>query len=573
MGIPASKLNSEQTTWYAKMMIAAILADEEVSASEIGFLKHIADMIKDPEEKKALLSMISNREKPAVYVPENTSKELLAAVYLELISIIISDQEFTREEQQFLDRVAKVFDFSPKYKNELMKWAESGLQLNEQKRRLLPNNSQNVSIVVPVDKLNSEQKTWYASMLVAAVMLDGEVDKYEQAFLKVALNIVENKTDRQRLSGHIRNKIKLPITGPPDMPMNVLIAVMVEIIQILAVDEAISVTEHSHLQRLARLCQIPPNQFDIMLEWCNRSIRWKKSRSSLIGDCSLNSRKTKIGPRILVDNPDNSSIQNRYYHCFVCESPDKFPAFFLRPLSQESRQNIFGITTYQTAAPGFDFIDYNLVNMIICPNCFFASKEKSLFRKSPADKPPEILDEAHFRRVWLKEIEKRRRFFTKPEEITSLNRSLLTVVNSFKMAIEIAKKLGELKKNDAMRWEVIHLLMVLSEILVSNNRMKEGLQTLNDACIRAKSLFDTTVVNSISFKCARLLILFGLYKGEFRVASPYLEFLRDLKLNKLDQLNQKDKQLLNKVFGEMKRAVENRSEYHKDHLEGFHRYC
>lgn len=84
--------------------------------------------------------------------------------------------------------------------------------------------------------------------------------------------------------------------------------------------------------------------------------------------------------------PTNNSMLVRGVLCPF--HPDVAPANFymLRTGKIETEVNVFDITIYKSATKGADFIDYHLLNIIVCPRCGFASNNMQHFRHPGDDK-------------------------------------------------------------------------------------------------------------------------------------------------------------------------------------------
>lgn len=82
--------------------------------------------------------------------------------------------------------------------------------------------------------------------------------------------------------------------------------------------------------------------------------------------------------------PSNNSMLVRGVLCPF--HPEIAPANFyiLRTGKIETEVNIFDIAIYKSATKGADFIDYHLLNIIVCPRCGFASNNTQHF-KHPGD--------------------------------------------------------------------------------------------------------------------------------------------------------------------------------------------
>ncbi len=572
MSVPVHTLNKEQKIWYSRMVIGAILADDEISPSEIDFLKQVVAVVDTPAEKKELMQMISSKNKPSLVEPPGIGKEILAAVFVELLLIMISDLDFADKEKEFMKEVSQLFGLKESYFIELMNWAEEGLQWKESQRQLIPGELENESFQVPISSLSSEQKLWYSQTLIATIMLDGMVDEMELSFLKAAISIVDNRKYQKQLMGYVRNKMAPPLQVPPEFSPEVLVLIVIEVMRILSADESLSYTEQTHLKNISDLCGFSSELFDSMLNWCQRGLSWMRNKNPLIARCQL-APKSQIAKvtSLLEDNPDNNSILDRDFECFICESDKKVKAFQLKPHSHEPNRNIFGITTYLESLKGYDYIDYNLVRISVCPDCFFASINKDMFRKNDKELVPAILANPKFKNFWQKDIEKRKSMFkNKPNEISSVPRSVPMAIKTYQLALKVSNALGKLDGKGSFQWETITLLLTLSEITMSSGNEKKGEEFLRLAQEKADSLFKQASSNDVSFRTARLLFFIALYNNDLRAAGPYLDFLRGFHQEKADSLKPQERSLLKKIYGEAKNALGNRSEYKKERLIGFH---
>ena len=574
MSVPVHTLNKEQRKWYAQIVIAAILADDEISPSEIDFLKQVIAIVDHPEDKKELMQMISSKKGPKISEPPGIQKEIMAAIFIELLLIMISDLDFADKEKKFLKKIADLFGLNKAYFTELMHWGEEGLAWKLSQQRLVAGEDENDNFDVPLNKLDPQQKKWYASTLISTIMLDGSIDESEISFLKAAVSFVDSKKDQMELLGYVRNKMAPKMLHPPEFPQNVLIRIFVEVIRIVAADEVMSYAEHSHLKQLSDKCGFSNELFNELLDWCNQGIKWMQNKNPLITNCKFN-KKSDI-PKATIsgieENPDNSSILNRDFECFACDSATKVRAFQLKPQTQEPQRNIFGITTYEESMAGRDFIDFNLIKIIICPSCFFASPSKELFRKNKKDKEPELISNPKFIKSWLDDVENRKAMFgEKLNEIPTIRRSASTVVKSYQLAIKVAESLGKANNDDNQMWQAVTLTLTLAEILMNYGKVKTADEYLTKTQEKAESLFKNSSNYVVTFRAARVLFYISLYLNDIQSAGPYVEFLKETQMRKLDELAPNELTVLKKVYGETRKAISNRSEFKKENLIGFHK--
>lgn len=572
MSVPVQKLNREQRIWYAKFVIGAILADEEITPSEIDFLKQVISVVDSPDEKKKLMQQISMKKRPPLTPPDGIPKDILAAIYIELVLIMISDLDFAQKEKAFLKEVADLFNFSGFYAQELIEWGEKGLQWKKAQAYLISEDGEIDDFRIPLDKLTPEQRKWYAQLLISTIMLDGLVEDTELQFLKAAMSLVSSKKDQQQLIGYVRNKMAPPITDPPDIPDEILVKIFCEVILIVSADESLSYKEQGHLTHIANVCGFSPAFQEKALSWCNQGIAWKQSKNTLISNIRLGEKgkQTEMhGP--VMPFPGNDSVLYREFQCFACESPRTFKGFQLKPHSQEPNRNIFGISTYLESLGDHDFIDFNQIKVIVCPNCFFASTEKNLFKKSKKDSPPPALNSQKFKEQWKKGLAKRQQLYQPiVDELDGIERSLSTIIKTYEAGIKSALLLAKTSGDQSYDWQAVTLKLTMAEILMNHGEQEKADKCIEDASAITDDLFRNATSNLIAIRSARLLFYIGLYKNDIRMAGPFVDYIRNLYLNNSDSLQPQDLNVLKKIYGETQKSLKNRSDYSKESLTGYH---
>lgn len=574
MSVPVHTLSPEQKAWYANIVIAAILADDEISPSEVDFLKQVIIIVENPVKKKELMAMISSKNKPEITPPKGINNEILAAIFVELMLIMISDLDFVDEEKDFLKGIADLFRFEKPYYLELMRWAEEGLDWKTSQQYLLSDSEKIENFQVPIAELNSAQRKWYSQTLIATIMLDGAVDSSELSFLKAAVSFVDSRKDQMELMGYVRNKMAPRLTPPPDgMSGSILIIIFIEIIKLVSADESLTYTEQAHLKQISDLSGFSTSQFDKLIEWCNAGISWMQNKNPLIANCKICKTSLPAQPRAqLQQNKNNSSIVDREFECFVCESRQKVPYFQLKPHTQEPSRNIFGIVTYMDSLEGNDYIDHNLLRTIVCPNCLFATTNKDLFKKNPKEKLPQLFTDRKFKTEWIKTIKQRKAVFNDHiKDLFNLKRSGATVVKTYQLAIKTSDILADINRDESQRWQAITLTLTLAEIFINNGKMKRALEYLGKAKDKANKFFKNATDVIMSFRSARLLFFISLYENDVRSAGTYFDFINNnVSPNKFGSLKKSQQAVIKKIHGETKKAFEDRREYKKENLIGFH---
>ncbi len=572
MSVPVHTLKKEQKIWYARFVIGAILADDEISPSEVDFMKQVIAIVDSPNDKKELMQLISVKEQPPLTPPKGISKEVLAAIFIELILIMISDLDFADKEKVYLKDVSQLFNFSDTYFTELMKWGEDGLEWKSSQRYLIAEDGEAASFNVPLNKLNPVQKKWYAYVLIATIMLDGLVEDTELQFLKAAMTLLDSKKDQQQVLGYVRNKMAPPLAEPPNIPNEVLLLIFFEVILIVSADESLSYKEQSHLKTISDLCGFSNDLLDRAVDWCNKGISWKQTKNPLIARCKFKSTSTSLqGQGPLEAHPENNSILFRDLECFVCNSTSKIKGYQLKPHSQEPNRNIFGITTYLESLGDHDYIDFNRIKIFICPKCFFASSEKNLFKKNKGEAPPSILASKKFKDLWLKGVNQRKSMMTKcTKEMGTIKRSIATVEKTYQLAVKTAQTLADKANDQTYGWQAVTLKLTLAEVMMSNGDGTKGDEYLEEARMAADELFRNASNNLVAIKSARLLFYIALYNNDVRTAGPFVDYIRSLHHEGSGSLKANETAVLRKVFGETQNALKNRPDYKKEDLMGYH---
>lgn len=572
MSISIKNLNTEQKEWYAQTVIAAILADNKINWAEVSFLKQVISIISNPKKKKELIQLVSQRKAIPVSKPPAMSYSLQATVFTELILIILCDLDFDRDEMKFLEKTSDLFGFSDKYYQELMDWAKSILDWKKFQYRFVPDANNGLSI--PIKVLNSEQKNWYASLLISTIMLDGQIETIEVNIMMSALTMVESSRMQNKLKKYIRNKIQLPVNAPPVFPPHVLTRIYLEIISILSADDIITYQEQFFLKELAQKCNLSIEQSDEILDWCNSGILWKKARKTLIKKCqSILEKDIKTGVVTSRQNRKFNSIIDRYYHCYICESKQNVTLYHLKLNSHVEDFNIFGVRTYQSSKTGYNFIDYIHSMTTICPTCYFASLDKRMFCRKDEPSFFPILSDEKFKANWLKESEKIKEPIKKvSDDLFKVDRSPTASVFALNTALKCLTLMDTAIPNFEIKWGKIEILLTLAEIITHNGNRLNGDQFLQKALKIASAIFTSSNnrLMLVPIKCARLLFMFALYSNNVSQADEYMTFFSQIQLEKTNDSEQNDVPTINMIISEVKSAYFRRDDFLKSNLENYH---
>lgn len=608
MSVPFKALTQAQRFWYAEMVIGAVLADGEISQPETEFIKDIVRLVKKPEEKQELMGRLASNRPPPLSRPSGVPPKVLAAVFLELVLVLISDAELTDAEKRFLAETARVFRFADVYFKQLMNWSMEGLAWKAEQVQLISTDGKAGDTSVPVSELTDDQLRWYSEVLVATIMSDQQLDASEVRFLKMAIDLVKDEAYQQQLTKMVRANTAPQLIPHPDMNENVLKRIFFEVMLIISADESLHEKEMAYLKQLAGYCGFDDALYQRMVDWCLQGIEWKQAKNGLIEKCRLaqdeetvqlftaqNGGKTVEAftpdpePDVIPEsdepvnqevprepvlesqpNKESNAITDFNLTCFVCGSRDIIKHFALKPKSLKAQHNIFGIPVYQVSADGFDFIDYNQCKVTICPNCFFASTQKQMFQQKVDSPLPKVLQHPGFKKAWMKDREKRARAFEAYiPQIASIKRSPVLVLKSYETAIEAATMLAELNDSFELAWHTITLRLTLAQVLMDQGSSSEAEQLLKNIQKTVAGLFKSVKNRFITFRSGRLVMLIAVFFENNKIADHYFEYFQKLKAKRLDKMKSEDRKLFKLVFGEMRRAYKNREAYSHKNMDGF----
>ncbi|MDT8445617.1 MAG: hypothetical protein RRB13_01815 [bacterium] len=574
MSLDITRLTQEQIVWYAKLLETTILADDEIAASEVKFIKSTLKYVNDEGARKELVSNLESGTLPPLTQPVGFNKFQLAEIHSQLVEICISDLELIKREEALLQKVGRLFDFHDVYTREMLNWGREGLEVKAFQQKLVSKKINDEEFIVPVKKLDTEQKKWYIDVLVAALIIEGVKEEREVSLLKKMLLSATTKEEQVVLRHHVLKQHRPPLKRPPKMHEELLIMIFMEVIQIFTSKGDIGYHGSQLLKLMADLSRMPTKSYTDVMDWCNRMIAWKLRRRQLVAAVRLNTSledQEAESKGLLSRHPSNNSVQVRKVKCFVCDNPGEFSFFQLKQHSQKPRQNIFYIQTYEGAAEGFDLIDFNRIKVTVCPHCLFATIHRKLFLLSDRDKTPTELGISRFKDPWVEGKDRRmERLGEHKDELFDIHRSDFTVVQSYELAIEAALAISLANDSDNWAGQVVTLRLHQAEVLMKQGNVKEAESKLKDALAESERLYIRSKNNPLVFRCARILLLGALYFKDDRNMGQYYEFFRRFETDKFDFLEKEEQTEFNRIFTDVKNIWDRREFYEKQELDGFH---
>ncbi|MGK0290547.1 MAG: hypothetical protein ACI86H_002006 [bacterium] len=560
MNIPINKFTQEQKFWYAQLIVGAVLADGQIDAMEIDFLKEVLAFLAGEDEHALIMDMVRGQSTPDILAPDDDiAPDILASIFVQLILIVIVDCEMSSEEKDFLKEVAVLFRFTDFYTKILLKWAETGLQWKQGRAKLAGANNKSTSI--PLKHFSEDQKYWYANLIVTAILSDDNIDIAEIEFLKKAVSFVSDKKNQQRLMQMITIKNGQKLTKPEGISEAILMLIVTELLLIISSDGAIAIREKLLIKNICEVMDLPTSFYDRSMQWCELGVLWQRETSSVINKCQIKHKSLQTDHR-------NESLRTREVFCYICASNEPIAFFQLRNKSQKVFNNVFGVPTYQGAIGKYNPVDYNHFKVGVCPNCFFASMDIKMFRLKEQKTPPEILVETAFFEKWHASLDERKKQFQVfSEHFGSEKRTIKSVFASYQLAIKTYTELVKYDHHFVSHKQLVSLMLTFAEILVSNQRKKPADDFLKQAKDFSES-FMMKLENPLdSAKIARLQVFMSLYFENYENSNKYLTFL--LQTHQEFTGDPKNAVMLGRLGEECKNAYGDRLDYSKKNLMGF----
>jgi len=270
--------------------------------------------------------------------------------------------------------------------------------------------------------------------------------------------------------------------------------------------------------------------------------------------------------------PENSSLLGFYVQCRVCGKKN-VPFWILRSKSMNTRNNIFGIPVYKKAKDGKQFCDFNLLQITICPECFFATNQMDHFKKQsgPTVSPP--FDTKLFTADWEKSQPIREQLIGKNKAwMAAEKRSLKQAIASYDLALMTSDHLASVSKEkqeiEHQRRSVSYLL-IQAELAMSNKDRPQAETKIGEVETRLEKIFPN-LSQTPAIRSAFVLAIIKIYFRKYEDAGEYLNFLKNFDRSRSVAAGSPEFRVLNQVTKPVETAWQEREEYAHDVLSDFH---
>jgi len=582
MIVPIDQLTQDQRIWYTKLVINCVLSDANVRLAEVDFIRDVIGTIENPESRKVLMKALENETKFELDAVPRLPKQQLALIFIQLIHLVIADKDFSDGENKFLRDLAEQFDFTDGYYKELMRYCAEGLAWRQAQDELLFDEDEEVqeldldAPLVPIFQLHEEIKQWYARVITHAFMIDEELMELNGLDkVRLAVSGMGDRQEKLLLFSHLKHKQKPPLKRPPVIPEKIMRRIFMDLMLFLTRQGSLSYQGQQYLKKLSDISKLNTVMFTKLMDWCNLGMVWRQAQKDVVDKARTNmGDELVVRQGVLEQHDGNNSIMLRRLHCFVC-SNDKLAnedspvtAFILKPRTQKTDSNIFGIPKYLGAHEGCDPVDYNLVAPIVCPRCLFTHINKDYFKKADEKHHPDI--HRGFTDKWMQGLEERKKLFRDPSELQSINRSPESVIKLYDLITQVSDELSHGKPDHALKGTSIGMMLTKAELLTNLGKTQDADALLLAISQKAQAIFDNCHNNIIVFRLARLMLLISLYFEDKITSGRYLDFFLRFKDNQAHSLSPGDRMEFQRCFGEVKNGFDNREQFAKPQLDGLH---
>ncbi|MDX2471637.1 MAG: hypothetical protein QNL04_13785 [SAR324 cluster bacterium] len=125
--VPLHLFNSEQTMWYAEMIVSAIVIDEVITDDELVLFKMVVSFVREKENNQKLLSALRNRQMPKMHPPQGIEEATLKRVLIEIINHFIFNNEQGDSEQAFVKELSEATKLSSETLALSLQWWREGI--------------------------------------------------------------------------------------------------------------------------------------------------------------------------------------------------------------------------------------------------------------------------------------------------------------------------------------------------------------------------------------------------------------------------------------------------------------
>ncbi|MCP4757210.1 MAG: TerB family tellurite resistance protein [Proteobacteria bacterium] len=458
-------MSQEIKEWFALAIVGMICADGRVDKAELAYLKNIIGFLDDKALIGSMLEKVKNGEIPSLK-PISIDQETAASIMRHLTMLSIVDQDLDSSEEAFLNHVGEQLRLPPGVPAKFLAHARKQLG----------------------------GKTYPAKLTMGASPLEIRCFGLSEKGCMLYTNATVNPKAR----------ITVQLYQPQD--------------------EGKPDEMYHPIRANCTWCRPVKSRFGKFVVKAVFQQTFLESQGAALMTPSKNhSEGSRTGLK-----PSNSSLLGFYVQCRACGKRN-IPFWLLRSKSMVTVDNIFDIPVYMKSVEGKDFCDFNLLQVTVCPKCFFASNQMEFFKRQDGPVKPPPFDVEAFASQWKTTALDRKRILNGDTGwLASEKRTPAQAGQSYRLASITYDHLASLETENGIvnyKRRSALFLMTQAELAMSNGDPDNAENSIRKAEKRLEAIF-SKLEKDVSIRSAYQLAMMKIYFRKYEEAGDYLHLLK-----------------------------------------------
>jgi len=501
-------MSLEVKEWFARAIVGMIWADGRIDKAELAYLKNIIGFLKDKNLISTMLAKVKAGKIPKL--GSITANQQQAAYILSQLTLLsIVDEELVPKEEAFLAQVAKSLKMPSEVTQKFLNHARKQVEGKKIPAQLTVGSKE---IEVHCTGLTKNEVLIYAPQAV-------------NPYARLSLKFYKKKADKEN------PEFLETITGK------------------------------------SLWCRPIKSRFsNFVLKAEFQQTLNEYQGLNFVKGARGGDEKAKS-----VLKPSNSSLLGYFVECRVCGKKN-IPFWLLRTKTMNTQNNIFGIPIYHKPKTGKEFCDFNLLQVVICPDCLFASNQMDHFKKQTGDKGQPPFDAKSFKEDWNKGLPIRKQLVGKTSTwLSAEKRSIGQAISSYGLGLITSDHLAKIARDEPVDHQrrSISYLLIQAELSMNKGESEKARILTNDAEKRLEGVF-AALSGAQSIRSAFVLALIKIYFKKYEEAGDYLNFVKNYDRSRPVTPGSPEYRVLNQVMRPLENAWQERAEYAHDILLDFH---
>ncbi|MBF0352177.1 MAG: DUF2225 domain-containing protein [SAR324 cluster bacterium] len=205
----------------------------------------------------------------------------------------------------------------------------------------------------------------------------------------------------------------------------------------------------------------------------------------------------------------NNSLMGKAVSCYICGQND-IVFWHLRSHAMITQSSLFNIPVYTQATDEHDFCDYSLLQITVCPKCYYASDDISYFKAGNSRSPISISD---IQQKWLTQTETLRKSLALSKDFYTEKRSIPEAIQTYSLALKTCDAIAKIKEDSFFVRKAVSFLMNQAELYARQDQQELAEANLHEVVTRLEPVY-TDLQGESMIRSVLLLSLIKLYFGQ-----------------------------------------------------------